>query len=319
MNTVSGRVVYYLLYSGWYLLSLLPMWFHYLMSDVLYVIIGLVIRYRRRVVDKNLRASFPEMSDEEIVRLRRRFYRFFCDYIAETVKFATMKMDNIKRRMKFHGMERVIEALNEGKSIAMYLGHYGNWEMVTSIRQWLGEMPNGGFGHVYHPLENEVFDRLFLTFRNRMGSQSIAMNDILRWIITQRQGGHPTLVGYISDQVPLWWNIHHWTTFMNQDTPVLTGVERIARRERQAVIYLDIVCVKRGYYEGTIRWITDDASTMPEFAITDEYFRLLETTIRRAPQYWLWSHNRWKRTREEFDRLYEIVNGRVVERKQPLH
>ena len=153
-------------------------------------------------------------------------------------------------------------------------------------------------------------------FRNRMGSHSIAMSETLRWLIDHQRRGEATIVGYISDQVPLWQNIHHWLTFFNQDTPVFTGVERIARKYNQAVFYVDVQRLSRGHYQAEFQLITRDAASMPDHAITDEYFRRLEATIRRAPQYWLWSHNRWKRTREEFDRNFEVVNGRVVARKQ---
>ena len=149
-----------------------------------------------------------------------------------------------------------------------------------------------------------------------MGSQSIAMRDTLRFISQANQQGKQSVIGYISDQVPLWQNIHHWLTFFNQDTPVFTGVERIARKYGQAVFYVDVQRLSRGHYQAEFQLITDAPAAMPEFAITDEYFRRLEATIRRAPQYWLWSHNRWKRTRQEFDHNYEVIGGRVVARKQ---
>ena len=159
-----------------------------------------------------------------------------------------------------------------------------------------------------------AMNRLFLTVRNRMGSESVPMSETLRWILKAKREGKPSGLGYISDQVPLWQNIHHWVDFLNQDTPVFTGVERIARSQGQAVFYCDVRRVKRGYYQCLIRPITLNPAQMPEFAITDAYFSMLQHTICREPAYWLWSHNRWKRTREEFNRRFEVVNGRVVER-----
>ncbi len=311
---ILNQALYGALYGTWYLLSLLPMWVHYLLADALYVLVAHVLRYRRRVIDKNLKNAFPELDDAERKRIKHRYYHFFCDYIAETVKFATMSHSNIKRRMTFKGVDQVIDILKNGQSVALMLGHYGNWEMVTSLRLWLGDL-DCGWGHIYHPLENEVMDRLFLTFRNRLGSESIPMRETLRWLMHHRQQGRPTMVGYISDQVPTWQNIHHWVNFFNQDTPVFTGAERIARKLGQAVVYVDVRCTSRGHYEAQLQVITRDPASMPPMSITDEYYRRMETTIRRAPQYWLWSHNRWKRTREEFDRRYQVVGGRVVERK----
>ena len=314
VKQILNRALYGALYGTWYLLSLLPMWVHYALADVLYVLVAHVLRYRRRVIDKNLLASFPELSDEERRRIKHGYYHFFCDYIAETVKFATMSRENIHRRMVFNGVDQVIDILKSGQSVALMLGHYGNWEMVTAIREPMGDL-DCGYGHIYHPLENEVMDRLFLTVRNRMGSESIPMRETLRWLLHHQQEGRPTLVGYISDQVPTWQNIHHWVTFFNQETPVFTGVERIARKMNQAVVYVDMRRVSRGHYEADLQLITREPNSLPAMAITDEYYRRMEATIRRAPQYWLWSHNRWKRTREEFDRRFEVKNGRVVERK----
>ena len=315
MKKFFNNIAFYALYVLWYSWSLLPMWFHYACAWLLYVLVAHVLRYRRRVILTNLRNAFPEKSPREHRDIMFKFYRFFCDYIAETIKFATMSKNNIRRRMVFHGVEQLNEVFAQGQSVALMLGHYGNWEMVTSLRMWLDEDAQGGFGHIYHRLENEVMDRLFLTFRNRMGSHSIAMSETLRWLIDHQRRGEATIVGYISDQVPLWQNIHHWVTFLNQETPVFTGVERIARKMNQAVFYLDMQRVKRGRYEVQFRLITRDPAALPEHAITEQYFSMLEETILRAPQYWLWSHNRWKRSRKEFDERYEVVNGRVRERK----
>ena len=313
-KNILNHALYGALYGTWYLLSLLPMWLHYLLADLLYVLIAIVLRYRRRVIDKNLANAFHELTVEQRNRIKRDYYHFFCDYIAETVKFATMSHKNIRRRMVFNGVDQVIDILNSGQSVALMLGHYGNWEMVTSLRLWMGNL-DYGYGHIYHPLENEVMDRLFLTFRNRLGSESIPMRETLRWLLQHQHEGRPSMVGYISDQVPTWQNIHHWLTFFNQETPVFTGAERIARKLNQAVVYVDVKRIKRGFYEAELQIITRDPNSMPEMAITNEYYRRMEQTIRRAPQYWLWSHNRWKRTREEFDRRFEVKNGRVIERK----
>lgn len=313
--TWRSEIAYRLLYGIWYTLSLLPMWVHYLFSDLLYLLIAYVVRYREAIVMKNLRASFPEKDEAELKRIKRGFYRFFCDYIAETVKYTTMSKRQVLKRMQFRDTEPIFEAIRQGKSIALMLGHYCNWEFVPSLMLWMDNMSNATFGHIYHPLENPVFDRLFLTFRNRMGSQSVSMAETFRWNIKHRNEGKSTMMGYISDQVPVWHNIHHWTTFLNQETPVMTGCERIARRLHQAVVYVDMERVARGKYVATFRWITEDAANEPEFSVTDRYFEMLEQTIRQAPQYWLWSHNRWKRSREEFDRKFVEVNGRVIERK----
>ena len=316
LKTVLNSILYWLLYGLWWLVSLLPMWFHYLLADVLYLFVAHVLRYRHKVIDKNLANAFPELTDAERRRMKHQFYHYFCDLFAEIVKYATMRPSNIKRRMVFHGAEKVREILRDGQDVAFMLGHYCNWEWMTSYPLWL-EGFEASFGQVAHLLENPVMDRLISTIRNRAGSQTVAMQETLRWLLRGRQEGHPTVLAYVSDQVPLWWNIHHWLNFMNQDTPVFTGLERIARKLNQAVVYIDARRVRRGYYEAEVHVITRDPNSLPEFGITDEYFRLLEETIRREPQYWLWTHNRWKRTREEFNRDYEVKEGRVVRKNRP--
>ncbi len=315
MKKVFNQIAFWVIYGTWYGLSLLPLWLHYVFSDIMFVLITYVLRYRHRVVLKNLRNAYPDKSEQEIKRLQRQFYRHFCDVLVEMVKSMTISHKHLMRRMTFTGCEQVSEILNSGQSIALLLGHYGNWEWVTSLVLWLPPItcPHE-FGQIYHPLENEVIDRLMLKVRSRCGATCVSTRDTLRWILTNKRNDSVTILGYINDQVPTWHNIHHWLTFLNQETPVFTGIERIVHSQNQAVVYLDIKRVGRGRYTGDFQVITRDPSTMGEFELTDIYFARMEQTINRAPQYWLWSHNRWKRTREEFDRNYKVVDGRVVER-----
>ena len=315
MKNFLNNIAFWLLYGTWYALSLLPLWLHYFFSDILFVIMYCIIGYRRKVVWRNLCNAYPEKTEQERKRLMRGFYRHLCDLIAETVKYTSMSHKSIMRHMTFKGSEQVGEILNSGQSIALLMGHYGNWEWVTSFALWLPPVERKVIlAQLYHPLENKVFDRLVLKMRNRMGPVCVPKNDGLRWVIGNKQEGIVTMLGYINDQVPKWQNIHHWLTFLNQETPVFTGVERITRQQRQAVIYLDVKCPRRGYYECEFQVITRDPSTMGQYELTDTFFNRFEQTINRAPQYWLWSHNRWKRTREEFDRRFKVVRGRVVER-----
>ena len=317
MKKVFDNIAFWAMYGTWYGLSLLPLWLHYLFSDIMFVIVAYVLHYRRGVISKNLRTAYPDKSDKELKELRMQFYRHFCDILVETVKYTSITDKNIMRRVTFSGADKVAEILNSGQSVALLLGHYGNWEWVSSLVLWVRPLltNNTVMGQIYHPLKNEVMNRVVLKARGRMGSDSVPKMETLRWIIGNKRDGRPTILGYINDQVPKWENIHHWLTFLNHpDTPVFTGIERIVHSQNQAAIYLDVKRVGRGRYECEFEVITRDPSTMGEFELTDIYFKRMEQTINRAPQYWLWSHNRWKRTREEFDRLFKVVNGRVVEK-----
>lgn len=303
------KVLYYIVLAVWYLFSLLPMRVHYFNADLLFWLLYKVIGYRRKVVWQNLTTSFPEKSEEELRSIERGFYHFFCDYLVETVKLMTISQEEIKRRMVFKGTEPVDELLRNGQSCALYMGHFCNWEWVSSLPLWL--TPEAVCGQIYHPLENKDFDRLFLRSRQRMGAVSIPMAETLRKILEYRQAGKAMIIGYISDQVPFWINMHHWLDFLHHDTPVLTGTERIVKKVNHVVFYLDIRRVRRGYYEAEFKQITMEPQKMADFKITDIYFRMLEESIRQRPEFWLWSHNRWKRTREEFNRRFEVVNGKV--------
>lgn len=301
--------MYYLVYGVLWLFSLLPMWVHYVIADGIYLIVYRLVGYRKKLVRKNLTDSFQEKTAEELQTIEKGFYHWFCDYLVETIKMMTISEKNLKRRMAFKGTKEADEILESGQSIALYLGHYCNWEWVTSMPLWI--TPKAHCGQIYHVLENAAFDKLFLKLRERWGAESIPMAETLRRVATYRKQGQPIMIGYISDQVPFWNNIHHWLNFLNHDTPVLTGTERLARGAGHAIFYLDMHRVRRGYYEATLKLITRDPKQTKDYELTDAYFRMLEESIRRDPVCYLWTHNRWKRTHEEFNLRYDEATGRV--------
>lgn len=294
------NLTYYLSFALWFIISLLPLWVFYRLSDGLYYLVYHVVRYRRRVVYANLRSSFPEKSEAEIERIAKDFYSFFCDYIVETLKLFSMGEKNMRKRMKFEGLDQVKEDFANGRSVSVYLGHYCNWEWISSLGLHLDEQ----CGQIYHPLENATLDRLFLYMRGRFKAQSIKMDDTFLTILKWKKEGRKNIVGYIADQVPGYNNIHYWADFLHHDTPVFTGAERISKIMDTAVYYIDVERPRRGYYVARFIKIADSLNEHPVFFATEQYFRLLEQNIQRAPQYWLWSHKRWKRTREEFNRMF---------------
>ena len=279
------------------LLSLLPFGVLYFISDVMKFFVYHVGRYRRRVVRDNLVKSFPEKSEQEIRRIERDFYAFLCDYIVETVKLYSISSEEMKVRMHVTGVDGIVSDLKrEGKLFGfVYLAHYGNWEWVSSVGERIhDEDPDITAGQVYHPLRNKTFNRLFLFLRGRFGAVSIPMKETLRFVIQQRQAKIPAIIGFISDQSPKRSSIHHWTEFLNRETAVLTGTEKIGKRVDAIFYYGRVKRVKRGYYECRMTRIVDDNNAFPDFDVTDLYFRLLEETIESQPSIWLWSHKRWK-------------------------
>lgn len=309
MKKGLSYIAYALSYTFWYTMSLLPMSLLYVFSDCLYLLVGKVVKYRHKVIWKNLKDSFPEKDEAELLRIEREFYHYFCDYLVETIKLLNMSKRELRQRMVFTGIEEMNELLEKGVSCAVYLGHYGNWELITSLPLWVSEKAQ--CCQVYHPLNNERFDKLFKSVREKHHALCIPMAETLRQVVSYRQKKQPIVIGYIADQAPFWNNIHHWVDFLNHDTPVLTGSERIIKKTGQAVFYGDVSRVRRGYYQCDFKLITNESAKYKDWEITDKYFQLLEETIRRQPELYLWSHKRWKRTREEFNLRYDEKTGRV--------
>lgn len=304
------QIVYVLFYT----LSLLPFRILYGMADIGYVLLYYIIRYRRGVVRKNLVTAFPEKNIDDIKTIERKFYHWFCDYFLEAIKLLSISEKELRRRFTIINSEEVEQCFQEGQDVAAILGHYCNWEWLSCVGMNLP--PERETGLIYHPLRNKTFDYLFRKLRSHeRNSHVIPKKDILRYVVTKKREGVRNICGYISDQGPKWTNIHLWLPFLNHEyTPVFTGGERIMRKMNNAVFYVEMSRPKRGYYTATYKLITRDPNTLPADDITRRFFCLLEETIRQEPAFYLWSHNRWKRTKEEFDRRFQVINGKVVER-----
>ncbi|MBQ8989032.1 MAG: lysophospholipid acyltransferase family protein [Prevotella sp.] len=306
------NIAYYLLYALVYPLSLLPFRILYLISDGFFLLVYHVIGYRRKIVRKNLTASFPDKRPDELRTIERQFYHWLCDYFVETIKLLTISDERLLQHIEFRGVEQLEACYDQGQDCAAILGHYCNWEWLSATGLAFKRYPQAVMGLIYHPLYNAAFDRLFVAIRSAHGGDCIPKKDILRHMIRYRQEDRRTLFGYISDQTPKWENIHLWLPFLHQETPVFTGGERIMKKTDNAVFYTEMERPRRGQYICTFRLISAHAAQEPESEITRRFFQLLEETIRKAPAYYLWTHNRWKRTKEEFDRRFRIENGHTI-------
>ena len=305
-----------------WLISLLPAWWHYLWADILYFIVRYVAHYRRDLVRKNLAESFPELSEAERQKIEKAFYHHMCDLLVESVFYFGISRKNIMKRMKFEGLERVRQSIDEGKSMALFLGHFCNWEWVSSLSLWLGDSCK--CLQLYHPLENETFDRLVGYSRERLGNINVPMAQSIRHIMKYKKEDKPVFVGFIADQVPIWESMNYWLPFFHHDTPVMTGGERIARKLDMDCYYLHLRKDSRGYYTAEFQLITDAPKSVPEFWITEQYYQRLEENICEQPSYWLWTHNRWKRTRLGFvehlkaeKRWAELENLKFFDHEHP--
>lgn len=265
-----------------------------------------VVRYRRKLVAKQLEECFPEKSEKERKAICRRFYHYFCDFIVETLKLTTMSHDEVKRRVEFVGIPEMLETLEKGgkKFGFFYLGHYGNWEWMASFPMWLTQEWQGA--QIYHPLYNKQADKFFIDLRQQFGGICIPMKQTLRQILSANKEGQKEIIGFIADQSPKWQATHHWTDFLQHKTAFFTGTERIGRQVDAALYYVRVTRPRRGYYHAELQLITLDTTTYAasettsEYPATDCYAQLLEQQIRETPELWLWTHNRWKRSYERW-------------------
>ena len=282
---------FYIFYALNWVMTLLPLRALYLLSDILFVALYYFPSYRRKVVTRNLRNSFPEKSDEELRVIARRFYRHMADLFTETLKITHMSERQIIRRFRFRDMTLINRLYDEGKDIIAVCSHYNNWE-------WLSSMPllsRYTAMTIYKPLTNKYFDRFMIRLRSKFGVVPSPMQSILRELIRRRKENDRTITAFIADQTPGKNDHIYWTSFLNQETAIYTGTEKVAVMLDMPVVFIHIIKVKRGYYEVETRLISEHPKNEPVNAITEKHVRMLEDVIRQQPEYWLWSHRRWKR------------------------
>ncbi|MFC2758662.1 lysophospholipid acyltransferase family protein [Hallella multisaccharivorax] len=306
------KLVYYLLYA----ISILPFRMLYAISDMIMPLLYYIIRYRRDVVRRNLTSVFPEKSTKEIKSIEKKFYHWFCDYFLEAIKLLSISDEELNRRLRVKNPEVHEQWFVNGRNTAGFLGHYCNWEWLSRVGKDMN--PERRLCLIYDPLHSRVINYVFLRLRTYAPTGvPTPKKDILRQLVGWRREGRMSLSGYIADQAPKWENIHLWLPFLNHaETPVFTGAERIVRKMNDVIFYVKMTRPRRGYYDVEYIPITDDPASLPEGEVTRRFFRMLEQSVRKAPEYYLWTHNRWKRTKEEFDRRFTVINGKVVAKKQ---
>lgn len=296
-----NKLAYHIVYGIVYLLSLLPFRLLYVLSDCTFILVFYIIRYRRKLVRKNLSSSFPEYSEKQIKTIEKKYYHWFCDYIFETFKLLSISHQDLLKHIEFRGVDQLEACFDHGQSCSAILGHYCNWEWLSATGLAFTRHPDAVAGLIYHPLYSDIFDRLFIDIRSSHGGVCVPKKDILRYLVKYKQDDRRYLFGYISDQAPKWENIHLWLPFLHHDTPVFTGGERIMQKMDDAVFYAEMQRPRRGYYTCTFRLVSAHAAQEQEHDITRRFFQLLEGTIQQEPAYYLWTHNRWKRTHEAYN------------------
>ncbi|HEY8784372.1 MAG TPA: lysophospholipid acyltransferase family protein [Mucilaginibacter sp.] len=272
-----------------YLVSLLPFWFLYLIADLLFILLYYVTGYRRRVVQENLRNSFPEKSEEERKFIEKKYFKYMADLMMETIKSVSMSAKSVHRRMICINPELMEYYFSKGKSIIAAAGHYGNWEMACLS---FGFLTDKRRLIVYKPQSNDVYTDFFNRTRSRFGATMISMRQTLRKMIEYKN--ELTFTVLASDQTPTREDAKYFTNFLNQQTAVFLGVEKLTKVRDCAVIFYRIDLVKRGHYTYTFVPLVEEPKITKPYEITEIHVKYLESLIREKPEYWLWSHRRWK-------------------------
>lgn len=292
-----NAIVFYIFYAINWVITLLPLSILYVISDFLFLILYYFPSYRRSTVAMNLKNAFPEKSDEERKIIEKKFYKHLADIFIETLKMTHLSRKEMKKRFRFTNPEVIDKLKAEGRDIAAICAHYNNWEWMSALPLFTDIKCTT----IYKPLHNRFFDKFINDLRRKKGFFLTPMSNIVREIISDKKRGVNALYAFISDQTPANVDVQFWTTFLNQDTPVFVGVEKIAAKYDMAVVYFDCQKTRRGYYTFTAELLFDHPKGLPENTVTEAHVRKLEGIINKQPEYWVWSHKRWKHKREQLN------------------
>lgn len=285
------RLVYWLAYPFLWLISILPFKLFYLFSDFVFVLVFYIFRYRRKTVRENLELVFPEKSTEEIKRIRFKFYRHMVDMFLEMVKSISIPNEELKKRFAFTNIEEIEKIRAMDKSILLACGHYASYEWMIALQ--LYGLDYQGFG-IYKKIKNPYFDKLAKKIRGRYDGSLITTTRATKRITENQKKGILGMYAMIADQSPKLSRTKTWGSFMNIQVPIFTGTEKFAKGLDMAVVYLHVEKIKRGYYVATFKTLSYEPKQEPQFSITRRYFEKLEDQIKQAPEYYLWTHKRWK-------------------------
>lgn len=283
-------LVYLISYPFLWFISILPFRLLYAFSDVICFFVYNVFGYRKKVVVSNLKLVFPEKSDEDIKQITKKFYHHLCDMMVEAIKSMTISEKEMKKRFTFTNVDVLKNIEKNNQSIVLMCGHYASWEWVFILQTYINAK---GYA-IYKRLANKYFDRLVKRIRARYNSYLITTKEAIPILIKAKNKGELTINGFASDQTAKPNKAFHWQEFMGIKVPVHTGAEMMAKKLDMAVVFFGVKRVKRGFYETTFTEITREPKTFDDYDITDIFLKLVENQIHEAPEYYLWTHKRWK-------------------------
>ena len=270
-------------------IAVLPLGLLYLFADIISPVLYHGVKYRRKVVRKNLQTSFPEKNLKEIITIEKKFYQYLSDQMVETLKLLHISDKEMRKRVRIINYSAVNEFLERGQNVVLLMGHYCNWEWVQEISRYF--TPGSYMASIYHPLKNKMWDEFFISLRQRWGAHIIPMKKAPR--VLMNKDNFPWVCGFIADGRPDYHNEDNCTEFLNHKTWFITGPEIIGDKVGAAYFYLEMIKKKRGYYDIIFHPLRPEESEI-NYLHTRLFWKMFETTITQYPAYWLWSHKRWK-------------------------
>ncbi len=289
-----SQLFYYLVFKP---LSYLPLSVLYLFSDFTFLLVYHVTGYRKSVVLKNLKNSFPEKSSKEIKAIRKAFYRHLCDVLIENIKLVSISKEDMLRRFRVENPEVFQKFYDEGRSVILSASHYNNWEFLAKSMNFY--TPHQAIS-IYAPLKNKFFDNIIAKSRSEYGMEILPKSQVPRSFVANRDRLVMPIFG--GDQSPTYTKNVHWGIFLNQETSFHLGTEIFAVKYNLPVVYIKVNKVKRGYYSCTLEVLHENPAGTASGEITELHAKCLEKVIMENPPFWLWSHDRWKRKMTDEER-----------------
>ena len=283
-------LAYVLIYPFLWLISILPFRVLYFFSDCFYVLIYYIIGYRKKTVLENLNLVFPNLSKKEKKRITKKFYHHLCDMVFESIKSMTISEAEMLKRFTFTNIEEIHRLEKINKSIVLMCGHYDSWEWIFVMQKYINHK---GYA-IYKRLRNKYFDKLAKRIRARYNTYLVTTKESISVLTESKRIGELSINGFASDQSPKRNKAFHWNEFMGIKVPIHTGAEMLAKKLNMAVVFFGVKKVKRGYYQTTFKTICIDPKEYKNYEITDIFIKLVEDQIKEAPEYYLWTHKRWK-------------------------
>jgi lauroyl/myristoyl acyltransferase len=286
-------LVFIIAYPFLWIISILPFRIFYWLSDGVYFLVYYIIGYRKKVVRANIALALPHLNEKERLEIEKKSYHHLCDMFMEMIKTMTISSEEMNKRFVITNLELIKEYEKKERSIMLIASHYASWEWLITLNQKISYQGVG----VYKKLSNKYFDKLIRDIRSKYNTELVTTSKTIPYIANNQKEGILSIYALASDQSPKADRIFHWKSFMGVEVPVHTGPEMLAKRYDLTVVFAKVKKVGRGYYEATLIPISENPTTVPDFEITDAFIQEVEKQIHEAPEYYFWTHKRWKHRR----------------------